>query len=146
MITKELGIPIEYEVNIVSGTKVNVDLVSINTIEKVVYIIEVKGKIGKDKDYYDTPETLLRCALEIETYFESLEKYQEKVIKDIFEFRKISENPQEYSLKKAILVPNESFAAKQINSDEYKNVNAVLRKFDIKTCCFDNEIHKKRKW
>lgn len=144
---QKYGEPIDYEINLVEGTKINVDLISINREEKSVYLIEVKGKVSTGNDFYSTSETLLRCALEIETYYETLIPNKDKLLSDIFKSRKIDENPENYTLKKGILIPSDSFCAYQAVDEngmrKFKNVNQVLNKYDISVCVFDKYIYKK---
>lgn len=140
-IGNELGIPFECELNIVKGTKVNVDLVSYLEAgeDSTLYLIEVKGK--KKNGVYCSDETLLRCALEIETYWESLHPKFDQMIHDLSEERKIDLSKINANrVKKAILVPSDSRAAKQFLNEKYKNVHALLKKWDIKVVIFDKNI------
>ena len=130
----DLGHPIECELNIVNGTKVNVDLVSFDEKKNIIYLIEVKGT--KKENVYSSDETVLRCALEIETYYQSLSVNnrldalkRDMKLKD----ERINANTQ---VKKAILVPENSKAAEQINNPNYPFVNKLIKKFDIKPVKF----------
>lgn len=133
-VAKVLGKPIEYELNVVKKTKVNVDLVSFNKTTGIIYLIEVKGKVAKSSKTYKTSETLLRCVLEIETYYRSLGKdflnnFKKETIKkgiDISGAKKV---------KKAILVPEESFIEQQIKGLPIKDL-PVYPKFE------ESEVHK----
>lgn len=149
-ITEVLGIPFECELNIVEGTKVNVDLISYfaGEGEPVLYLIEVKGTQPTDKEnrqFYSSDETLLRCALEIETYWESLEQEFPKMIQDLSKTAKkkgiIFGDMTRVRVKKAILIPSETHAAKQFSDPEkYKNVHALLKNWDIKVVVYDKNI------
>ena len=148
-ITEALGIPFECELNIVEGTKVNVDLVSYfaGEGEPVLYLIEVKGKATnkKNRKFYSSDETLLRCALEIETYWESLEQAFPDMIRDLSETAKkkgiVFGDMTKDRVKKAILIPSETHAAEQFSDPEkYKNVHALLKKWDIKVVVYDKKI------
>lgn len=82
----------EYEVNLVLGSKKNIDLISINHKTKTIYIIEVKGNLLKNQN----EETLLRCILEIETYYQILNKVKDEFLCDL--------KLNGYEIKKAILL------------------------------------------
>lgn len=89
--TTPFGKAINYEVNLIPGTHTNIDLVARAEEDgrKVLYFIEVKAKardlIALGANPADFPksngaidvvstETLLRCILEIRTYYELLER------------------------------------------------------------------------
>ena len=131
-----LGVPIEYEINIVENTKVNIDLASFFEEENCLYIIEVKGKKEKDNSYYSTEETLLRCILEIETYYQSIVEKKEVLLKDLLK----DKYNKDIELKKAILIPSDSFASNQVGNPEFQSVNRLLEDFDIKVIIYDKNI------
>jgi hypothetical protein len=89
---------------------VNIDLVAYNSETKIVTLIEVKGG-SKNKKY---KETLLRCLLEIETYYRILmptKKLFFDTLKSDDSGRSI-ENAGE--IKKGIYIPKESQAAEEL--------------------------------
>ena len=133
-----LGMPIEYEINIVENTKINIDMASFNERENCMYIIEVKGKKEKDDKFYSTSETLLRCILEIETYYQSILPKKDVLLKDILN-DKYNQNTE---LRKAILIPSDSFAADQIGKEKekFETVNQLLVDYDIKVAVYDKNI------
>lgn len=135
-IERELGQPVERELNIVPNTKINVDLVTYNSLKETLFLVEVKGKITKDSPFYSTDETLLRCILEIETYYESLEKSFDKIKSSMNNI--VVRNAK--CLKMAILVPEGSFAAKQINSSTFPYVNALLQHYKISAFVYKNTL------
>jgi hypothetical protein len=135
-VTKELGRPVERELNIVPNTKINVDLVTYNNVKETLFLVEVKGKKTKESTFYSTDETLLRCILEVETYYESLVPSFEEIKNSMND---IVVRRAKY-LKKAILVPEGSFAAKQINSSDFPYVNALLHRYDISAFVYKNTL------
>ena len=136
-VSSELGTPIQYEINLVENTKVNIDLASFDEKENLLYIIEVKGKKEKDNLFYTTSETLLRCILEIETYYQSVLDKKETLLKDLLG-NKYNKNVK---LKKAILIPSDSFASNQIDNSDFKTVNELLTDYNIKAVIFDKNIN-----
>lgn len=99
----QLGEIIDYESNL-CGKKVNIDLTSVNG--NTMYLIEVKGEKGNGTCYH-TGETLLRAALEINTYYKTL---KENGLLDNFKQNLASKNrtiKQEINeVKKVIIFPD----------------------------------------
>lgn len=135
---KKYGEVIDYESNLIKYTKTNIDLISYNKGTKSLYLIEVKGK-GTKKDgklIINSQESLLRCILEIETYYETLknngllkgfiENTCSAIKRDCFEKDRSSLN--EDNIKLLILVPKESFAHKMFGDKEkYPYVHKLLK-------------------
>ena len=104
------GKVINYQVNIIKGTKINVDLVAYDDKEDTLWLIEVKGHKG------ESPETLLRCALEIETYYRCLEDCKDKLLTTLKSADKKEDGISlKTKIKKAVWVPVNSQAAKDYN-------------------------------
>lgn len=137
-IEKELGIPVEFELNIIENTKVNVDLVSYNAhLENpVAYLIEVKGRIKEGEYVYSTDETLLRCALEIKTYYESLKDKKEKIFSLNDRHNVGIKNANKLGM--AILIPKGCKAEEQLDIEKYPNLNRLINKWGIKVFCYKN--------
>ena len=116
---KKYGIIVDYESNLVKGNKTNVDLVSFSRDNNCFYLWEVKGTgteiLGEEKMKYKTPETLLRAILEIETYYQTIEiNGNAQLFKRTIGLHKFSILDREKaSIKKIVVVPDDSDAAKQ---------------------------------
>jgi len=96
---------INYQVNVFKGTKINVDLVAYDDKNDTLWLIEVKGHDGKSK------ETLLRCVLEIETYYRCLQPNMQ-VLRTTLCSKDEEVKPFENTeIKKGIWVPAGSRAA-----------------------------------
>ena len=136
-----LGRPVDYETNIVSGTKVNIDLVSLSVEEEkaILYLIEVKGSVASNGEKVDSDETLLRCALEIETYYQSILKKKEQFIADFRKhFPELIAPSLPIELKKAVLIPKEGRAEEQwINQDDFRFLHQLVKDWDILVVTFD---------
>lgn len=119
----KIGKVIEYELNLIKGNHTNIDLISFND-EGTLYLIEVKGtKDKKDLYKYDSKETLLRCILEISTYYNTIKARLEN-LKMILEKNK---NINIKNVKLAILVPKNSVAYQQyLNKIDYIETNSLL--------------------
>ena len=133
----KLGMPIQYEINIVENTKINIDLASFDEKENILYIIEVKGKKEENNDFYSTSETLLRCILEIETYYQSILGKKDVLCKDLLG----DKYNEDVKLQKAILIPSDSFASKQVNCSKFQSVNSLLKDYSIKVVIYDKKIN-----
>ena len=134
-----MGIPIEYELNIVEKLKINVDLVSYK--DGILYLIEVKGRISDNNKYYYSSETLLRCALEIKTYYESLKNKKNEIFEGIKKSKRnkeivVGSNVDE--IRMAILVPDGSVAAEQYKNKDFPNINELISKWNIEVLVFKN--------
>lgn len=101
------GKVINYQVNIIKGTKINVDLVAYDEKEDTLWLIEVKGHKG------ESTETLLRCVLEIETYYRCLDNCKEELLTTLksADIRE-PKTTLKTKIKKAVWVPVNSQAAK----------------------------------
>ena len=98
----KFGLPIDYQTPLCDkrGDKLGkVDLLTYKEDTGELFMVEVKRKLDKDKGA-TSDETLLRCCLEIQTYYQIIDK--EKLIKDFYAVGKIhSENPK---VRKAVLI------------------------------------------
>ena len=135
-ITEKIGIPAEYELNIVeeNGGHTNVDLVSYK--DGTIHLLEVKGC---GRVYYNTSESLLRAVLEIKTYFESLKNSLKEIASTCRDNNKTGIQ-NAYSIKMAILVPKGSNAAKQYNNPRFPNLNKLIERWGIEVLIFDNKV------
>ncbi len=131
-----LGTPFECELNISPYTGVDVDLISYHEKKDVLYLIEVKG-VKKDGEYKSV-ETLLKCALQIQTYYESLIQKEEQLLKDLH-IKKLEINPYT-RIRKVILIPEDSTAAMQFENEEHPNVNQLIDDWDIEVFIFKKDI------
>ena len=122
----KLGEPIEYELNLY-GKRVNIDLVSYKN--GVIHLIEVKGKVEKDSDFYLSTETLLRCALEIKTYSKTIKSQLSVLIQQLFAAKKIDRTDVRVELD--VLVPDNEFFRNQIDNKCYPSLNKLLKKWNI---------------
>ena len=121
-----LGKPIEYELNLY-GKRVNIDLLSYK--EGVIHLIEVKGKIEEGNDVYSSDETLLRSALEIKTYDETLGPRKNKLVEQLYDAELIDTKDVTFQLD--VLVPSNDYFKDQNNPDLYPELNKLLRKWEI---------------
>lgn len=125
-IVSKLGKPIQYEINLINYTKVNIDLVSYKESENTLYLIEVKGRAPTKKsenpygnNFYFSPESLLRCALEIRTYHKTLLQNMDKFKNDM--------GYPNAKVKLAVLIPEDSEAALQFkNPQKYPCTNKFI--------------------
>ena len=132
-----LGKPFECELNISPNTGVDVDLLSYDEKKDELYLIEVKG-VKKDGEYKSV-ETLLKCALQIQTYYESLIQKRKQLLKDLH-IKKLEINPYT-RIRKVILIPEDSTAAEHFrNKEEHPNVNQLIKDWDIKVFIFKKDI------
>ena len=140
-LVEEFGKPVEFELNFVPGTKTNIDLVTYKESTNEVYLIEVKGRIPKDKRRYESAETLLRCGLEIKTYFDSFgEKGFATLRRQLEEAGKIPQGCQ-CAFRMGVIVPLRNKAAKQYqNNKDFEATNKLLSPshWDIKVVAFEN--------
>lgn len=135
-----LGIPAEYEINIVPqrGGHTNVDLISYNCKTKTAYFIEVKGGGGT---FSSTKESLLRAVLEIKTYYESLKSRFCKITATCRDKNQTGIRNAE-NLKMAILLPVGSIAALEFNNPRFPSVNKLIQNWGIEVFAFDPQIQR----
>lgn len=129
-----LGKVIDYEVPVIRSSKYpdfldfkigEVDLM--HQIGNVVYLTEVKGKPKGD---YKIKDTILRCVLEIETYFNSIDL--KKLAKDFSncELDNHFEPTDEIIFKKAIIIYKKSRASRDLMQlINKKNKYPMMREF-----------------
>ena len=104
------GKAIDYQINLIPGTRVNIDLMTYDEREDIATIVEVKGHRKSNGEIIESAETLLRCILEIESYYRMLIKREKQFRKThvagegIYYLRKMKE------LRKGIYVPINSIA------------------------------------
>ena len=139
---KNLGHIINYQVNLIENTKVNIDLVS--TIDQKIYIIEVKGHLDSNIGI-SSSETLLRCMLEIESYYRFLLNNQDDFFKTLSskDYNNLLNRIITPVIEKAILVSKSTQAwieYQEINTPERIKLKALLDKLMIKVYCIENEI------
>lgn len=123
-----LGKPIEYELNLF-GNRVNIDLISYDKSARIIHLIEAKGKVAKGDDKYSSPETLLRCALEIKTYYETLIQRKNTLIKQLMKAKKIDSANVMFELD--VLVPMNDYFKEQTDKNKYPRLNELLKKWGI---------------
>lgn len=118
---------INYQVNIFKGTKINVDLVAYDSEPDTLWLIEVKGHDGR------SAETLLRCVLEIETYFECLSPHRQTLLTTLSSKDEPVVTTEKTKIKKGIWVPKNSTAAKEYGElTDRPNLAKLIDKWDIK--------------
>lgn len=98
---------INYQVNIFVGTKINVDLVAYDEKSDTLWLIEVKGNNGK------SDETLLRCALEIETYYRCLKPQKQILLTTLSSKDESVQTSENTEIQKGIWVPEKSLPARE---------------------------------
>ena len=138
-----LGAPIDYESSLieVQGSKVNIDLVSYNLSTNTLFLIEVKGT--QKGTVWETSETLLRAALEIETYYLTL-KENERLECFICTIKSAKSDgiPKDkingIKVKKVVVLPSKSDAYKMYKSKEYPKLNELIEKLSIDVLAFDD--------
>ena len=132
-----LGKPIEYELNLF-GKRVNIDLISYDKATRTIHLIEAKGRVAKGDNKYSSPETLLRCALEIKTYFETLKQYKESLIKQLIDNDKI--DTSDVTFKLAALVPKNDFFKEQLDDNKYPFLNNLLKNYGVSVLFYEDFI------
>lgn len=149
---KELGYIFDYQVplkDIQEDKAGEIDLVSI-TDNSDIYLIELKRIADPSKS--TKQDTLLRCGLEIYTYFKQInkDKFGEEVTSLYLEHFK-SENQEISKLlkkfdgksrefKKAVLIFEGSKAANMALSNEYTETKNLLRKLGVEIFIYKKEI------
>ncbi len=119
----EIGTPIDYQIplkNISKDKAGKIDLITYNDKSNELFLIEVKDD--------DSKETALRACLEIQTYYQVVNK--EKLVKDFVEAGKLEKtNP---TIKKAVLFFKGTNPANEcVNTEKYPNLQKTIKKFDI---------------
>lgn len=102
-----------------------IDLISKN--DENIYLIELKTK--------DNKETLLRCILEISTYYQILSRG-----KFIDSYKDIFGNLTEENIKKAVLIAKDSLQhdeLKSINNGERNNLKKLIDALEVKVFVID---------
>ncbi len=99
-----------------------IDLLTYNEDTNELFLIEVKFK--------NSSETALRCCLEIQTYYQTVDK--EKLVNDYFKAGKIkTKNP---ILRKAIIAFKNSNPACEFEDTTRVNLKKLVEEFNIKVC------------
>lgn len=121
----EIGNLIDYQIPLKScqaDKSGKIDLLTYKEDTNELFLVEVKFK--------NSSETALRCCLEIQTYFQTLDK--EKLVNDYFVAGKIkTQNP---ILRKAIIVFKNSNPACEFEDETRVNLKKLVEEFDIKVC------------
>lgn len=118
-IIPKLGKVFDYELPLRNGDKTNIDLVSINHAEKIIYLIEMKSDESK--------EGIMKAILEIASYGQIV--CPEKLL----DWIKKSENVSvDYEIKKALMLFSGTPAGDLAqNIDKLENLTRVLEILDI---------------
>lgn len=121
----EIGTAIDYQIPLKScqADKLGkVDLLTYKEDTNELFLVEVKFK--------NSSETALRCCLEIQTYYQTVDK--EKLVNDYFEAGRIKiQNP---TLRKAIIVFKNSNPACEFEDSTRSNLKKLVEEFNIKVC------------
>lgn len=125
----EIGTPIDYQIplkNISKDKAGKIDLITYNEKSNELFLVEVKND--------DSKETALRACLEIQTYYQVVNK--EKLVKDFIEAGKIKDaNP---TIKKAVLFFKGTNPANECeNSEKYPNLQKTIKNFKIEVFVID---------
>lgn len=107
----EFGRIVNYQVNILKRLKINVDLVAYDENTATLTLVEVKGSDVEGANR--SKETLLRCVLEIETYFRLLAPHRERLFATLAAADKIPWAKDAKRLQKAVWVKSDSRAAQE---------------------------------
>ncbi len=138
-----LGYIFDYQIplkDVRSDNAGEIDLISISNDGKTIFLIELKHPAADD--------SLLRCCLEIHTYYQQLNR--EKFIKDIKEAyskclektnQKIAKKLEDFKgdIKKAIFIFEGTFAAKMEKAKEYRKTRKLMNTLGIKTFVFSTK-------
>lgn len=125
--TTPFGKIINYQVNIFKNTKINVDLVAYDDTNDTLWLIEVKGHNG------ESAETLLRCVLEIETYYECLLPQKQTLLATLCSKHESVVTNEKTEIKKGIWVPRNSTAAKEYAELKNRpNLAKLIEQWNIK--------------
>lgn len=121
----EIGTAIDYQIPLKScqaDKSGKVDLLTYKEDTNELFLVEVKFK--------NSSETALRCCLEIQTYFQTVDK--EKLVNDYFVAGKIkTQNP---TLRKAVVVFKNSNPACEFEDSTRTNLKKLVEEFNIKVC------------
>lgn len=121
----EIGTAIDYQIPLKScqADKLGkIDLLTYKEDANELFLVEVKFK--------NSSETALRCCLEIQTYYQTVDR--EKLINDYFEAGKIK--TQNLTLRKAIIVFKNSNPACEFEDVTRVNLKKLVEEFNIKVC------------
>ena len=126
---KQIGSPIDYQTplkNISKDKAGKIDLITYNEKSNELFLVEVKDD--------DSKETALRACLEIQTYFQAVDK--DKLLNDFYEAGKITSNKA--TIKKVILFFKGSNPANElVDLSNRTYLKRVIDEFDIKICILD---------
>lgn len=121
----EIGSAIDYQIPLKScqaDKSGKIDLLTYKEDTNELFLVEVKFK--------NSSETALRCCLEIQTYYQTVDK--EKLVNDYFVAGKIkTQNP---TLRKAVIVFKNSNPANEFEDETRVNLKKLVKEFDIKVC------------
>ncbi len=129
---------INYQVNIIPGTKINVDLIAYEETLNILTLIEVKGYENEDTTKKTSNETLLRCVLEIESYYRLLNRKKEVFFSTLSASDKKVVTSSSTKLNKAIWLPKNSKAYSEFT--DLKNrpkLEQLIKDLEIKIECFN---------
>jgi len=141
-----LGTIFDYQVPLKSKQKDKagkIDLVSISNDSNTIYLIELKVA--------DSTETLLRCGLEIHTYYKQLEQHnfenfkndlKNKYLSHFNDNQNLSNKLKEFNgeFKKAILIFAGSTPANMTDRNVYPNTMTLIDELGIKIFIYPKEI------
>lgn len=99
-----------------------IDIVSYNKDIKTVYLLELKKEDSKEDEKKDKKETMLRCVLEIYTYFKTLDK--DKFLEDF-------NLPKDTKIKASPLVFFNGSQHKEMVDGNNKFLKQLMYKLDI---------------
>ena len=103
----------------------------------------MKGSVGSNGKKVNSDETLLRCALEIETYYQSILKKKDQFIADFHKrYPDLVPPSLPIELKKAVLIPEQGRADKQWkNQEDFHYLHQLIKDWDILVVTFDPTPH-----
>lgn len=126
----EIGKIINYQVPLKASQKDKagkIDLVSYNESEKIVYLLELKDK--------DNEETLLRCVLEIATYYQLLNK--PNFIKSYSELK--NSDVKDKDIKKGILIFEDSSQHNEVKEIECQpSLKTLIKSLEVEIFSIDD--------
>jgi len=126
------GRVVNYQVNLIKNKKININLVAYNEDRKIATIIEVKG--GEKAETKKYSETLLRCILEIQTYFQILKKNEAGFFNTLSAANEFGKIIGCKKIGKGVYVPSNSRAAeeyKEMTEGKRPQLKALFDKFEI---------------
>lgn len=129
---------INYQVNVIPDTRINIDLVAYDSVSESVTLITLKGCESEDPSKFVSSDTLLRCLLEAETLYRLICREGDAFLSTLcaYDRRVLTANAR--NLLKAVWLPEDSVAWREFcELDSRPAMKALYSRLRVRVDCYN---------